>query len=374
MNEYLEGSVRQLIERGRQLTATIPRNLPRDYDTLARTCREKLIQLNEQLRSLLDDPRFSYLKHQPERLRSFKRLVAELDLIETMGIAALDRANDEDHKLNSLLETITREIAYPFETPVVTTLSQQYFCIVTDLNLLCVPLAEGRFLLHLPDLYHELAHPLLTLLDDPIVEPFQNAMLFALQETIEYLDAESIKQDRRRGPERPTITLQRWKICWVKYWMVEFFCDLFAVLVLGPAFAWSHFHLCAKRGQNPFDVPLFGTSSHPADDARMRVMIVALKNAGFASAADNIAKRWSDLVGLSGYILEPEYHQCFPDSVLESISRHALSGVSNIGCRIASPSTADQVHSALNSAWEQFWLRPTEYVEWERAEVTRMIS
>ena len=28
------------------------------------------------------------------------------------------------------------------------------------------------------------------------------------------------------------------EIAWVKYWMVEFFCDLFAVYTLGPAFVW----------------------------------------------------------------------------------------------------------------------------------------
>jgi hypothetical protein len=120
-------------------------------------------------------------------------------------------------------------------TPVVTTLSQQYFCIVTDLNLLCVPLTEGQFLLHLPDLYHELAHPLLTEVDDPVVEPFQEAHFSALQDALGYIAGEQAKEDRRRGPQQPSFTLSRWEISWVKYWMVEFFCDLFAVYVLGPA-------------------------------------------------------------------------------------------------------------------------------------------
>lgn len=107
--------------------------------------------------------------------------------------------------------------------------SHDYFCIVEDLNLFCVPLTEVRFLLHLPDLYHELAHPLLIERDDPVVEPFQEAHFKALGDALGYLAAEKRKEDRRRGPRQPAFTLTRWEAAWMKYWMVELFCDLFAV-------------------------------------------------------------------------------------------------------------------------------------------------
>lgn len=200
MNDYFTATIGQLIERARILRTKIPRDLPRDYDTLAQTCQERLKEYLERLRSLLDDPMFLLPRYQPERLRMFKRIVGDLDIIETVGITALDRAKDADHKLNLLLERITKEIRYPLVTPVVTTLSQQYFCIVTDLNLLCVPLVEGHFLLHLPDLYHELAHPLLVELDDPLVEPFQEAHFDALKLVLDYLADEKVKEDRRRRP------------------------------------------------------------------------------------------------------------------------------------------------------------------------------
>ena len=53
MNEYFAGSVAQLIERGRLLRAKVPRDLPRDYDTLAQTCKLKLNGLLDLLRSLV---------------------------------------------------------------------------------------------------------------------------------------------------------------------------------------------------------------------------------------------------------------------------------------------------------------------------------
>jgi hypothetical protein len=372
LNDYFTGSVGQLIERARLLRAKVPRDLPRDYDTLAQACRDRLNDLLDRLRSLVEDPRFALPAYQPERLRRFKRAVGDLDIIETVGIAALDRATEDDHRLNALLERVTKEIRYPLVTPVVTSLSQQYFCIVADLNLLCVPLTEGRFLLHLPDLYHELAHPLLTERDDPVVEPFQEAHFKALGDALGYLAAEKRKEDRRRGPRQPAFTLTRWEVAWVKYWMVEFFCDLFAVYVLGPAFAWSHLHLTAKRGGDPFEVPLLGTSSHPADDARMRALLFGLEATGFTAEAAAVGARWQELLSHHDTEPEPEYYRCYPDELLRKVAAHALSGVRAIGCRLASPASADPIHAALNRAWDEFWKAPESYPEWEKTAVNAL--
>jgi hypothetical protein len=373
LNDYFTGSVGQLIERARLLRAKIPRNLPRDYDTLAQACSERLKQLLERLRFLIDESKLLLPQYQPERLRLFKRVVGDLDIIETVGIAALDRAKGDDHKLNALLERIAKEIHYPLVTPVVTTLSQQYFCIVPDLNLLCVPLTEGQFLLHLPDLYHELAHPILTEEDDPVVEPLQEAHFAAIQDALVYLAGEQAKEDRRRGPQQPRFTLSRWEFSWVKYWMAEFFCDLFAIYVLGPAFAWSHLHLSAKRGGNPFEVQLLGTSSHPADDARMRAMLYGLEYAGFETDAGAISCRWNELCQQYNVISEPEYYRCYPDELLKKISAHAHRGVGAIGCRLANPTTADPVHTAFTRAWSEFWIAPEGYSDWEKREVSALM-
>jgi hypothetical protein len=373
LNDYFTGSVSQLIERGRLLVAKIPRNLPRDYATLAQACRAKLNDLLGQLRSLLEEPMYREARYRPERLRLFKRIVAELDIVETVGIAALDRAKDDDHRLNQLLERIAREIGYPLVTPVVTTLSQQYFCIMAELNLLCVPLTEGQFLLHLPDLYHELAHPLLDLENDPIVEPLQVALFLAVRDVLGYLAEELAKEDRRRGPGQAGFMLRRWQVAWVKFWMVEFFCDLFAVYTLGPAFVWAHLHLAAKRGGDPFEVPVASVSSHPADDARMRVMLAGLGLSGYSREAQAVGDRWRGLLAEGGTRPEPEYHRCYPDALLARVAEHARAGVEAVGCRLAGPTTADPIHAELNRAWDRFWGDPAAYVDWEKDAVARLM-
>ena len=42
LDQYLAGAIPQMIERGRVLTASIPRDLPRDYDALRTTCKQQV--------------------------------------------------------------------------------------------------------------------------------------------------------------------------------------------------------------------------------------------------------------------------------------------------------------------------------------------
>ncbi|MCZ7632997.1 MAG: hypothetical protein M5U20_05890 [Phycisphaerales bacterium] len=375
MDVYVTGCINQLESRIRELRARIPRRLPRDYDTLAKECRSRLDASLATLRSLRGDPDYQVPANQPERMRKLKREVADLDMLETEGIAALVRATDDDHQLNRLLERITQEIDYPLVTPVVTTLSQQYFCINTELNLLAVPLIEGRFLLHLPDLYHELAHPLLLARDEPQVEAFLAAFGLALRDVLAYLEDESVKESRRNGPLGSETELGLWRLCWVRFWLTEFFCDLFAVCTLGPAFVWSHLHLCALRGKDPFDVAQHYPSSHPADDARMKAMLAALSACGFNDEATVISSRWTSLATASGFRPEPEYHRCFPVSVLNALASHAKNGVEQMRCRLALKGSLDgPVRLTLNSAWAEFWADPNCYAQWEQQAVRELMQ
>jgi|HubBroStandDraft_4_1064222.scaffolds.fasta_scaffold17987_3 hypothetical protein len=374
MDGYFRGAALQLVERGRVLSARIPRDLPRDYDTLAQVSRARINQQIDHLRHLLNEPLFSQQPYYPERLRLFKRIVAEMDILETVAIAALDRAKQDDHKLNQLLERIASEIHYPLVTPVVTTLSQQYFHIYPELNLLCVPLTEGQFLLHLPDLYHELGHPLLTEQNDPLIEPLQQQMVQAITEVIAYISQEQSKESRRRGPVQSRYLLKVWEVAWIKFWITELFCDIFAASVVGPAFAWAHLHLAAKRGGNPFDVPMNRSSSHPADDARMRVILCTLARMGFGVEASTIGIRWNSFLSYVALNPEPEYHRCFPEELLQQIVEHALKGIEATNLRIAKKETSDPVHKLLNEAWSNFWDDPDNFVEWEKHAVTRLFN
>lgn len=357
--------------RAQSLIERIPRDTPREFHLLVANCESQLNTALDQLNKLAEDPRLQMPQLQPERLRLFRRVVTDLDFLEQFGLSALERRIEGDTHLNRIVNEVRREISFPLLPPVVVPLSQGYFHIYPPLNLLLVPPLEGQFLLHLPDLYHELAH-LLLLGSDPRLSRFSDSAMSALDVALDYLSGLRDQELGGRGPGEFLLYLYTWERAWIKSWTAEFFCDLFAILTLGPAFAWAHLHLCAKRGRNPFHVPLLVPDSHPADHARMTAMLFGLKLTGFSEQAEEIGQRWGALIAISGGKREPEYRQCFPEHVLEAIAQKAYQGVIEIKCRIATPATRGVLHDLLNGAWKAFWKDPLHYTEWEQLSVAEL--
>lgn len=373
MNDYFVGAIKQHQERGRRLIERIPPDLPREFHVLVQKSNDELTMLLDHLRELLEDPLMKLPDYQPERLRQFRRIVEYMNLLETTAIAALERYNQDDIFLNGLIGLIKTETHYPLLPPVVTSLSQQYFHIYPNLNLLFVPLSEGDFLLHLPDLYHELAHPLITERYNPRVKPYQAALSTALDVILHYIADEQSKEERRgiHAPKRISYYLYLWKKCWLE-WLIEFFCDLYGVCTIGPAFAWSHIYLCTKYGNDPYDVPLMSPLSHPADNARMKAMLSGLNLLGFTKEAKEIEAKWVELLSISGAKPIPEYGRCFPDAIIQKIAEEAVAGVKSIGCCVAEPNNRSPIYDLLNEAWFEFWRDPLKYIAWEQDKVKKI--
>lgn len=364
MDDYITGTVKQLLCRAKHLTERVPSPLSPALAPLLASCQKKIAQITADLQRLLDEPAFLLPVNQPARFRALRRTVGELDLVETQGIAALERTHDDDLHLNHLLTRICSEVRYPLPTPVVTTLSQAYFRIIPGLNLLCVPLSEARFLLHLPDLFHEIAHPILVPPPTAATFAFQQAMAHALLAALDYLGIEARDRERSRGPEKMTFMLGAWTRSWPS-WAVELMCDLFAAFTVGPAFAWAHLHLSAKRGRDPFEVPQLMKTSHPPDAARMEAVLRALASIGFREEAGQVQDRWQQFLTAAGFRAEPEYRRCFPNALLDKFCKEAIQGVTAGNCRIAGPTTTDAVFVLLNNAWREFWRAPDLYDAWE---------
>jgi hypothetical protein len=372
LDEYFKGTLPQLVERARLLKAKIPRHLPRDYGALIAACENELDKIISVLRSLQNWSGTRGLND--VRLRQFKRAVADLDFIEARGIAALSRAQEDDHHANRLIYLICQEIKHPVASPTVTTLSTDYFYIDTELNLMFIPPAEGSFLLHLPDVYHELGHPLLTRKDHPVLDRFRSRYLRCVAAVHDHFAKERDKYSRRRGPQGFACQVDQYEHLWSKYWLTELFCDLYAVATLGPAYAWSHLHLYLKRGGDAYWVPDgMRLARHPADDARMQVVLASLRRAGFLDEEKQISARWQDaLQRTTSGRPSPDYAHCYPDALLNKVVEEAMLGVAEMECRLAIQGTDDRVHVMLNQAWKAFWADPDGYHKWESVAVNEL--
>jgi hypothetical protein len=371
IEDYLKGSVSQSQERVRQLSQIVQEQYPREYDGLRQICLSRLDSISQAYDQLDQESVIDTDLQTPRRIRQMKRINEELILTESVGVFALSRARDDDDFLNRLITNICRDIGYPLIFPTVSQMSQGYFHIYPDFNLLCMPLIEGRFLLHLPDIYHELCHPFRheRHLQLPRLSPFHEAFEGRLFAAVEYFKECAVEADRLRSPAGRLFQLQLWQTCWVKYWMEEMFCDLFGVMTVGSAYGWSHFHLCVERGGDPFETPMSLSSSHPADAARMKAILHMLSMLGFDSDAGRIAMAWKEFEEMTGATPSPEYRLCYADRLLKGIVTAAHDGIAKIGVNIAASASMKATVSLLNDAWSRFWREPVGYVEWESSTV-----
>jgi hypothetical protein len=367
IEHYLEAAIRQAQERAKLLKVKMPQPVRApEFVALQQLCDNKIDDIIGLFEYLLTDPTILAKELVKERIRIFRRANGELSQLETSAIAALSRVHDDDIFPNKLVFQIHKEINFPLSPPTVTCLSREYFSINPSLHLLEVPLAESEFLLHLPDLYHEIAHLLIATANNPKVEPIQQELGKFLFAIAQYFDKERKANLRATGPTdyfaQVFDLLERF---WIP-WATEIFCDLFAVYTLGPAYAWSHFHLTAGHGGDPFDIRLNNFMSHPPDQARMEAMLIALNVLNFQRQAADIQEKWNTLIKSIGAEQTPIYRRACPSQLIQQATEYTLEGVKKIGCRVASENTTGMVHDLLNTAWLKFWAEPNQYTAWER--------
>ena len=370
IESYLMGSIGQLLERARQLRQIVQGPYRREYDGLRQICLTRLDATQVALQRLAEETIVDTVLQTPRRVREFKRLAEQLEVVESVGVFALSRVSQDDDFLNRLITDICREIKYPLIPPVVSRISQDYFHIYQDFNLLCLPLMESRFLLHLPDIYHELCHPFhqKQSADLPMLEGYHATYKRCLFEAARHFRDAGAAADRLSNSESKLYQLQLWRTCWIKFWMQELFCDLLGVLITGPAFAWSHYHLCVKRGGDPYETPLISTSTHPADDARMRAVLMMLAMAGFEAERNRIETAWQEFNKVMGYRPTAEYRQAYPDTLLSEIVGATKQSVEGMGMVTAKPDSQTRIAGILNAAWQEFWRVPGDYQAWEAAQ------
>ncbi|MBI5917079.1 MAG: hypothetical protein HY842_17035, partial [Bacteroidetes bacterium] len=230
---------------------------------------------------------------------------------------------------------------------------------------------ESDSLLHLPDLYHELGHPLLTEENNPKVEPYRHELGKFLMELRSNF-SKKINHDKRNNNGENERLYSHWMKSWTN-WSIEFFCDIYATATLGPAFGWAHLYLSLKRGGNPFFVPKIGQLvEHPNDESRAWVIGEVLRNMGFEKDADTLQARWNSYTPLTSYQLEADFKHAYPVELMESVAAVGLKAAKRIDSKIASPGKPSLIAGILNHSWDLFLQSPDSFLEWEKETVQKI--
>lgn len=370
MVNYIDGAIREAVGRGRALMSKIPgsRKLGSHFSSLANFANNEIGEIIDALDRLYGDAGYNDPKNLKIKFSRFKMLSGMLAKIENVVIAAMSRKSEDDDYVNKLVKEICNEINYPLPSPVASCLSQKYYHIYPEYGLICIPLLESEFVLHIPDLYHELGHPLIEL-DNPKVAKFRNNLGYFNLGVKQHFEKEISRREMNKISEDIHDPIYIYKDSWLQKWSVEIFCDLFATYTLGPAYLWSNLHMCSKMSWEVCKTPTHEISSHPAGDARMRCCLIALEQIGFKDDSNEIKTKWNEFVQIVGQTRTEDYFIAYPEVILKSAAEFCLVGIKEIGCEIVTPITTDRVNRLLNDSWKQFWKDPKKFIEWERTAI-----
>lgn len=117
---------------------------------------------------------------------------------------------------------------------------------------------------------------------------------------------------------------------------------------------------------------MYQKTAHPADDARMRAILLALKKLDYANEAKQIELKWNEFKVITKQKPSPEYLTALPDALLEKACEHCYAGIKAIDCLLASRTNGGQFFNWLNSSWETFWKNPNEFGPWEKEQVKKL--
>jgi hypothetical protein len=309
--------------------------------------------------------------------RKVRGIIKNISVVESYGISSLRFQTEEVDFLNGVTFEISNRISLPLIPPSVSCLSTEYFYFEPVTRVIYVPQAEPYFLLHLPDLYHEIGHYVLSSsLDGYPTERLliiANAMQEVFSEITQHFSEQIENANLNPGPKEIPMILNRIHAGW-KSWLHEFLCDLFAIFTLGPAYAWSHLHLVAKTSDNVYQCSWLQPEDHPADEARMKLMLKGLKLTGFKNDVEEIQTKW---LQLTRTLDSPDayYQFAYAEHLLNILSEKFLAAMKTAGFVIFTPnqlnnSGNNDISIILNNAWTAFWrLDPEEYREWEKAQI-----
>lgn len=260
------------------------------------------------------------------------------------------------------IKRIYREINCLQNPPLVTTISnsESYYWALPSYDIIAVPTGEERSLLNLPDLYHEMGHLI------------YNQYAYYLKGTIEqsltkYYNEEIqrvVTEQRAAG----LITFFREKLnYWIESWIMEFTCDLIAVYLVGPAYAWTNLKLTTLSSGK--DQIFLETSTHPSDESRMRTIFYLLNKMGHTAELAEIKASWDAFLNATSNAIPQNYNFIFPQQFLEELADNVFAGCKSIDLKNYNEQIdlhGSPVSKILNDGWKQLFENPSAFHEWEK--------
>ena len=329
--------------------------------------RTKMLGLGTHARDLIDralaDPDIDDPNYATNYFRDYCYITRLLRELEDFSLLVLKRFNESDQRATDLMRAICTESGYPYQAPICTAISSQYFWTIPNMDLVFVPCLEPDHVLGLPDIYHELGHILLFREKNRLEFP-------ALALVDDHYDRLRAEGKRLNWPDASLEHVEQFQHNWRRSWLLEFASDLIATYLIGPSFGWCNIRTATNLGGELF----VGTDSHPADDARATAIGMMLTEIGFDDSRQRIQLRWGELIKLAVESPPPRYDLAYPPKLLEDLTQFLQKECEALGLKKFNSDSSEGVAATIHSCWSQFRDKPESYANHERKALENLLA
>ncbi|MFN8291424.1 MAG: hypothetical protein U0U70_14300 [Chitinophagaceae bacterium] len=362
MKHFIKALYADLLHRTDVVITDIKSMNPHD-DVRDRFVDSTIAQLSA-IRNLLQDAldtgvlEFEYLAN--NNLYRFNRANREFANIHSYRYLPLKHYDDPEVYFYRVISKVYDEHRISAKPPIVSTISNHdsYYWAVPYYEVIAFPAGEERSLLNLPDMYHEIGH----LLDSM----FKGKSSETSSAIIDKHFAKEIVRVKNEGLEQYVDSLTRAKFLWQRKWIEEFTCDLVGTYMTGAAYAWTNLKLLSTGHGSA--IIYSDSDTHPADEARMTIIIMMLEKLGLKADKKKVEDDWNVFLKDTEPFKPGDYNLLYPKKLLQQIVDEFFVFYQNADLASypelvkANPNSIAQL---LNEAWEQARNNPLGYNSYE---------
>jgi hypothetical protein len=330
---------------------------------------EDMKERNERILSLLQIPNDMLI---PIATRAMHQLESEINIISFFYLPGLQKEGLTEQTLQKLFISKSTNHGQKWIRDALVRLDSNYAIWPSpEIPVIFAPPQQAMTLLNMPCMFHELGHNFVRRYYRDIIDSLAD-------KSIAYF-SELRKSSGPMSPEklsRRNLRIEQIEDYWVNEKRLnEFFSDVYAAYVCGPAYYFSCVNLAMSLGGNPYVVEL--CDAHPPGAFRVLACERTLNMANQGdTTAEMIAGIWRDYY--RNWRKTPDHDFFCPSSLADSLVEESIRTMSKCcpdviryhGMTTVS-SVEKELHSLsleeiLNMAIHEFLKTPKTYQEWER--------
>ncbi len=298
----------------------------------------------------------------------FNRVHREFKAIHSYRYLAIKNYKDPEIFFYQVITQIYSEHRINALPPIVSTISNHdyYYWAVPYFEIIALPSGEEHSLLNLPDMYHEIGHLLHSMFGGKSCEVSGTIIdkHFA-KEIVRVIDDGTAAHFQE--------TLELAKYLWDASWLEEFTCDLVGTYMTGAAYAWTNLKLLST-GHGSTKIFEY-SQSHPADEARMRIIILMLEKLGLMEDKNKVELAWKVFLKDTEVFKPNDYSLLYPQKLLQHIVDEFFTFYQNADLASYSELVKkgpDSISQLLNEAWNNAQTSPADYFSYETNAITQL--